>query len=230
MYAQVSIVEDAPARSGVAQLIEFPAQSQRVLDLSPHQSLLMEGDKAGFVYEVLDGVVCCYRVLADGRRQVTSFAFPGDFIGIGPDDTYRFSCVATCATRVRSIPKSLLFRTADRDPNLGRRLLECAGAQMAGMLDHFVLLGRKSALEKVATFVLGLAKRNCDDEASSVTFTLPMTRADIADYLGTTNETVSRCLSKLRNLKVIDLPQPQVVVVHDIEMLENLGEAPDTAF
>jgi len=120
--------------------------------------------------------------------------------------------------------KDQVFREANNNPELGRRIIECTGDQMARMLDHFVLLGRKSALEKVASFLLTVARQKDVGNGLAVVVSLPMTRADIADYLGITNETVSRCLSKLKSRSVIDLPHPQTVVIHDIEDLEILGE------
>ncbi len=98
------------------------------------------------------------------------------------------------------------------------------------MQDHFVTLGRKSATEKVASFLLLLCKKGSDDEAGTCTIDLPMTRADIADYLGLTLETVSRQISKLKIAGVIDLPQPQTIVVRDIFELESAAEATDGAY
>lgn len=228
MYANFAVIEETTGYGAKAPRIEVPHAGQRIKEFCAHEALFLEGDRASNVYEVLEGAVCCFRVLADGRRQVISFAYPGDFIGLEHGQTYRFSCEATCVAKVAMLPKDQVFREASDNPTLGRRIIECTGDQMARMLDHFVLLGRKSALEKVASFLVNVARRNGDEEDASFAITLPMTRADIADYLGITNETVSRCFSKLKSRGVIDLPQPQIVVINDIESLEVYGEQQDS--
>ena len=227
MYATIAVLDESTGCGHVAPRIEVPQPGLRIREFSAHEPLFLEGDEASHICEVLEGAVCCFRVLSDGRRQVISFAYPGDFIGLENGNTYRFSCEATCAARVAFVPRDQIFREANENPELGRRILECAGDHMSRMLDHFVLLGRKSALEKVASFLLSIVRRRDSVEALSAIVSLPMTRADIADYLGITNETVSRCLSKLKARGVIDLPQPQTVVIHDMAELEGLGEQQD---
>lgn len=224
MYANLAIVDGSERHCDRAPRIEIQPCGLRTKEFSAHDSLFLEGNEANQVYEIVRGAVCCFRVLADGRRQVISFAYPGDLIGLEHGRHYRFSCEATCATQVNLTTKAQIYRLANEKPEYGRRMLESTGEHMTRMLDHFVLLGCKSALEKVASFLLSVARRCADEDALSVIVLLPMTRADIADYLGMTNETVSRCLSKLKACGVIDLPQPQTVVIHDIGELETLGE------
>lgn len=226
MYAQAALMHPTlPPQSQSESWFEIPGTQQRFQKLESHAPLFHEGDEAEFVYEVVEGVVCCYSMLANGRRQVLSFSFPGDLIGLAQGDLHRYSTEALCPARVRSIPKSLLLKTAAERPELGRKLLEFATSRLAVMQDHFVMLGRKSALEKVASFLLALAKSAGGEGSDSVTFNLPMTRADIADYLGLTLETVSRTLTKLKTAGAIDLPQPQKVVVRDLFELEELAES-----
>lgn len=200
---------------------------QAEMNVRAGEPLFFEGDEADFVYEVLDGVFCCYSLLPDGRRQVTGFVHPGDIIGLGSQATYHTNCDAVCDAMVRSIPRSRLMRVAEERPELGSRLLNCATEQLAGMQQHFVLLGRKSAKEKLASFLLTLARRYAGEDAGEVTFVLPMTRSDIADYLGLTIETVSRTFTKLKTAGVIDLPQSTTVHVRDILRLEETAEAMD---
>ena len=194
------------------------------LQVDAHEALFCEGDDADFLYEVVDGVMCNYRILVDGRRQIISFAYPGDLIGLGQTDSYRFSCEAACSARVRSIPKGGLMRDAQGQASLGHRLLEIATAELASMHEHQLLLGRKSAIEKLATFLLILARKNGGEDAQSASFELPMIRADIADYLGMTIETVSRNMTKLKIAGIINLPKTTTVVVPDIQALEDLAE------
>lgn len=227
MYANLAIVDGTERHCDRAPRIEIKPCGLRIKEFSAHDPLFLEGDEANQVYEIVRGAVCCFRVLADGRRQVISFAYPGDLIGLEHGQNYRFSCEATCATQVNLTTKAQIYRLANEKPEYGRRILESTGDHMTRMLDHFVLLGCKSALEKVASFLLTLARRHVEEDELSVIVALPMTRADIADYLGITNETVSRCLGKLKACGVIDLPQPQTVVIHDIAELETLGEQQD---
>jgi CRP-like cAMP-binding protein len=192
-----------------------------------HEALFCEGDDAEFLYEVVEGVMCNYRILMDGRRQIISFAYPGDLIGLGQTDCYRYSCEAVCSAKVRSISKGALMRDAQGQADLGHRLFEIATNELASMQEHQLLLGRKSALEKLASFLLVLARRSGDEGAS---FKLPMTRTDIADYLGLTIETVSRNMTKLKLSGVIDLPQTTTVRVCDMLKLEELAEGDDCTF
>ena len=195
--------------------------------LKLHEGLFCEGDNAGFIYEVAEGVMCNYRMLADGRRQVLSFAYPGDLVGFGHTATYRFNCDAICSVRVSCIPMAAVMRGAQERANVGRRLLEVVSTELAHMQELQLLLGRKSAIEKVATFLLMLARRNDESADRAHQFQFPMTRTDIADFLGMTIETVSRNMTKLKDMGVIDLPQSSTVVVRDIDKLEDLANGED---
>ena len=197
------------------------------LSLCAGEPLYCQGDDADFVYEVLDGVFCCYSLLADGRRQVTDFVHRGQTIGLADKDYYNLSCDAICSAKVRSIPRSKLMKVAEEHPDLGKRLLNCATEQLEIMQQHFVLLGRKTAQERLASFLLTLAKRYAGEGAKHATFVLPMSRVDIADYLGLTIETVSRTFTKLRDAGFIDLAQSSTVHVHAILKLEELAEPMD---
>lgn len=202
----------------------IPATQQQVDTFEAHETVFFEGDEAEYIYEVLSGVVCCYSMLPDGRRQVLSFSFPGDLLGLAQSEFHRYSGETLSPVRIRRIPKAALLRIASERPELGRKLLQFATSTLAVMQDHFVMLGRKSAIEKVASFLLDLARRGQGEDAQSAQFNLPMTRTDIADYLGLTLETVSRSLTKLKIAGAIVLPQPQKVVVPDISRLESYAE------
>jgi CRP-like cAMP-binding protein len=194
------------------------------LNLRTHEALFFEGDDADFLYEVVDGVLCSYRVLADGRRQVLSFAYPGDLVGLTPSGLYRFNCEAACKTSVRCIAKCDAMRDAREYPDIGSHLLEHATSALANMEEHQMLLGRKSAAEKLASFLLTLARKATETSQNSVEFHLPMRRADIADYLGLTIETVSRSLTKFRMSGVISLPHASIVAVPDIDRLAHIAD------
>lgn len=199
--------------------------------LSRHEMLFSEGDAGGKYYEVLEGVVCSFRVLHDGRRQILSFSYPGDIVGIGHEVECKCSCEAVSPARVRCIPATALARSLDERPELARKLFSVATSELASMHDHFVMVGRKSATEKLASFLLALARRGGDADAAAdattVTFQLPMTRTDIADFLGLTIETVSRRFTALRKLGVIELLQTTRVRVKDMRRLEELADGED---
>ena len=223
MYAQTANTETTLIASR-ERWNDIPSMQQQVQELAAHSPLFFEGSDAHYIYEILEGVVCCYRLLADGRRQVLSFSFPGELVGLVQGDHHRYDTETLSPARIRRIPRGVLLRTAADRPELGRKLLEFATTELAVMQDHFVTLGCKSALEKVASFLLALGRRHVDEQGVPVTFDLPMTRADIGDYLGLTIETVSRCLKKLRILGAIDLPRAQTVVICDFDLLCEVAE------
>jgi CRP-like cAMP-binding protein len=195
--------------------------------LHPHDALFNQGDDAEYIFGVVDGVMCNYQILADSRRQVISFAYPGEIIGFGHSDTYRFSCEASCDARVRRISSEALFRHAEGRADIRRHLLDILTTELVNTQEHQVLLGRKYALEKLASFLLALVRRSGREFALLPQFQLPMTRRDIADYLGLTVETVSRNLTKLKVMGVIYMPQTTTVVIHDMDMLKEAAEGDD---
>lgn len=197
--------------------------NERVLDA--REPLFREGDEARFFFEVLEGVLCNYKIFADGRRQVISFAYRGDIVGFGQGVAHRFDCDALSRARVQVIPKSSLLLAAKERPELSERLLDVAASQVASMQEHSMLLGRKTAAEKIATFLVDLAERAGAVDEGPVRLLLPMTRADMADYLGLTVETVSRNITKLKVLKIIGLPSAGVLTIIDFERLQDLAES-----
>ena len=188
--------------------------------------LFGEGDRDGRYYEIIEGAVYSYRILHDGRRQILSFKYPGDVVVIGHEIEFKCNCEALSEAKVRSIPAAALQRSIETRPEISRKLLEVATIELTSMHDHFVPIGRKSATEKIASFLLVLARRVAVND-HEVTSQLPMTRTDIADFLGTTIETVSRKFTALRKMGVIDLPQTNTVHVLDMVRLEDLAEDDD---
>ncbi|WP_127142803.1 helix-turn-helix domain-containing protein [Pelagibacterium montanilacus] len=200
-----------------------PIEDAAVKTLRAHDPLTFEGDKADRLFEVLEGVIRVYKVFQDGRRQIMSFAFPGDIIGFAHEDTYSFDCDALVFSRVRAISKASLLRTVRERPELGEKMLAAASRQITAAQNLSIVLCRKSALERVASFLCTLAGRH-QFLACSGTVSLPMTRADIADYLGLTIETVSRNITKLRGLGVISLPKTGYVQIENIQRLQSLAD------
>ena len=159
-----------------------------------------EGEPAEYVYQLTSGAVRTYKLLADGRRQINAFHLPGDIFGIENGDVYRFSADAILATAVRVVKQHNLFDGFDpQDVALTARVLRLVTSNLQHAEDHMLLLGRKTSVEKVATFLLEMDERI----GSPTVMILPMNRRDIADYLGLTLETVSRALAKLRKRNLI---------------------------
>lgn len=202
----------------------IPANGQSILTLASQDGLFLEGDVADFIYEVTEGIIASHNYMPDGRRQVTSFYHPGDIIGLSHNGLHNTNCSAAGPAKVRSIPRRMLMREIQTRPEMATKLLSLASSQLADMESHFMLLGRKSALEKVASFILALARRHADEDALSASFTLQMTRTDIADYLGLTIETVSRALTKLRVAGVIEMPKSSMIIIPDMFDLEQTAD------
>lgn len=194
--------------------------------LSAYDPLFREGDEVTGFYEILSGAVRAYKIFPDGRRQIVAFAFAGDIVGFGHGDTYRFDCDALTMTRVRMIPKSSLLRAMRERPELGEKLLEVAGGEVANMQDLSILLCRKTAMERIACFLMTMAGKSTGPLVGRQ-LPLPMCRADIADYLGLTIETVSRNMTRLKAMRVIDLPTRGSFVVRDIDRLRLLAQCED---
>ena len=188
--------------------------------VQPKQMIFYEGDPADFVYEVVSGSVKLYKLLADGRRQITGFFFPGDLICIGLQSEYTHSAEAITETTLRKISRTRLHEAISRNPLIGRELFGLATDELAAAQDQLLLLGRKSPVEKVASFLLKLSERNGERGEAPSPIYLPMARSDIADYLGLTTETVSRTFSRLRRERAIRLLENHLVDLLDIERLE----------
>ena len=180
--------------------------------LAAGASLFREGDEVVRLYEVTSGVLRLTRLLGDGRRQVIAFGYPGDIVGFPCNGLHHTDCDALNRVTVRSYSRSALEH-GDNDPVLHQRLLQAALREISAMQDHFMMLGRKSALEKVASFLCVLGERVGSDLGDYRQADLAMSRADIADFLGLTTETVSRSLTQLRKCKVIALDNIHTVIL-----------------
>lgn len=173
--------------------------------VQPGEALIREGDSARHVFNITSGSVRVYKLLSDGRRQITGFLFAGDFLGLATGETYVFSAEAiepVTACRFRKSDYRTLIRET---PALEATLLDRANHELAAAQNQMMLLGRKTALERVATFLLDLPGHDPARAAAAGHVHLPMTRSEIADYLGLTIETVSRVLTRLKTSGVIRL-------------------------
>ena len=186
--------------------------------------LFHEGDDATNVYEVVSGVLRLTRVLENGKRQVIAFGLPGDIVGFPNGTRHHTDCDVLSSAEI-VIYKRRVFEAGESDPETHQRLLRAALREISAMQDHFMMLARKSAMEKVASFLLVLSQRTGVPIGNYATFSLPMSRADIADFLGLTIETVSRTFTILRKSRTITLDTPQTVLVLDLDALIDASQA-----
>lgn len=210
--------------SGVTENEIYSGASQTKV-MPTDSSLFHEGDDAEYLYEVLEGVVRNSKVLIDGRRQVLNFGYPGDIIGLSHDSYYHSDCDALSDVKLRVIHKNAFKDDMVSDPGFCAKLLQSAVAEVNHMQDHFMMLGCKSAMEKLASFLIAIMDRQSEVTECRKCFDLPMKRSDIADFLGLTIETISRNLTKLRKLGIIDLPTTQRVCVNKPTVLRELAES-----
>lgn len=187
-------------------------------------ALFYEGDPAEHCYKVVSGAIRICKLLADGRRQLADFFLPDDLVGFDVGEYHSFTAEAITDSVVLKFPRRRIETLMIDDPGAGHALLALAIEHLAAAQTQMVLLGRKNATERLASFILGLVERTGQARADIPVLELTMTRADIADYLGLTIETVSRTFARLKQLDAIALPSPQRVMVRDRALLEDLAE------
>ncbi len=223
MYVTAPLPEHAAPETTPAK----PSISRhRTMTLMPGTHLFLEGDPADRIYEVASGVLRLTRIMEDGRRQVIAFGYPGDTVGFPSDGLYHTDCDAL-------VPSTLVVHRRDHlesakgDPVLHQRLLKAALREISGMQDHFMMLGRKSSVEKLASFLRVLTTRVGEPLGDFDQVTLPMTRADIADFLGLTTETVSRTFTQLRKSRIIAIDHVNTVIILKPIALRAIAEGDD---
>jgi CRP/FNR family nitrogen fixation transcriptional regulator len=158
-----------------------------------------EAEPAEFVYQIVTGAVQSYKILADGRRQISAFHLPGDIFGIENGDIYRFTAQAIVDTTVLLLRRRGVEDVAQEDASVVQDLIRLTTKNLEHAEDHMLLLGRKTSLERVVAFLIEMDRRL----TAAGVMELPMKRHDIADYLGLSLETVSRVLSILHREGVL---------------------------
>jgi CRP-like cAMP-binding protein len=176
--------------------------------LAPKEHLFLEGDARTHVYVVEAGTVLIYKILPDAKRQIIDIAFPGDFIGLGTADEQAFAAQATEPVRVRCLPAAALHQLAADDPQLSLMLYEALALELEAARNH----------------LLAISHRNERRGRDARELVLPMRRADIADFLGLTIETVSRTFSKLKAEGMIELDHGGYVEILDRRALKEIAE------
>ena len=196
-----------------------------VRDYDKGKVFIEEGEPAHDFFNVTSGTAKLFKLLPDGRQQVTGFASVGYFLGLAVSERYAFSAQAIEPVRVCRFSRPKLRAVLDDFPALERRLLEMACNELVTAQEQMLMLGRKTAQEKVASFLVSWSQTSalCDHHVDTVR--LPMTRGEIADHLGLTIETVSRTISKFRADKRISAPSPAEIHLLDRPWLEHTAGA-----
>jgi CRP/FNR family transcriptional regulator len=174
------------------------ADTTTELGLEKGDVLVREDDPAAHLFNVTAGALKIYKLLPDGRRQVLGFLFTGDFLGVGRRDRYGFTAEALSPVRLCRFPRRKFMQLLDACPAFERELLCRASSELSAAQEQMLLLGRKTARERIASFLKAVSARAERLGAPADRIHLPMTRTDIADYLGLTTETVSRIFTDLR--------------------------------
>lgn len=196
----------------------------RRVRLEAGQTLFHEGDPAAHVFNVTAGALKIYKLLPDGRRQVTGFLLEADFLGLANTEGYSYGAEAVTAAELCRFPWREFNALLDEFPKLGNRLLGIADDELAAAQEQMLLLGRKSATERVASFLLRLSERWKRRGSPESPVSLPMSRADIADFLGLTTETVSRTFSRFKREGYIATPESHQVALLRKDALRDLAE------
>jgi CRP/FNR family nitrogen fixation transcriptional regulator len=196
-----------------------------------------EGDPASYVYEVVSGTVCTYKMLREGRRQISGFYFPGDVFGLEKANKHNVSAEAITKAVVRVIKKQALTALASSNPEVADQLLAMTARELTRKQDHLLSLLSTTAEERIICFLVDMLQRTSPRQGHLIG--LPMSRQDIADYLGLTIETVSRTLWDLERRGAIKIKGYRSIVLRNqfvegraeemLDLFEGIkGERPTT--
>jgi len=208
----------APA-SGQDALAEVLEMMGAAMSYGRNEEIYGEDEPAEFLYLVRTGAVRTYKLLNDGRRQIGAFHLPGDIFGLEVGEQHRFTAEAISDSTVLVVKRSTLVSLATRKAELAGQLWALTAQELAHVQELMLTLGRKNAQERVAAFLLEMAGR----APAGAAIELPMSRQDIADYLGLTIETVSRTLTQLENAAAIVLQSARRIVLRNRGALSRLN-------
>jgi CRP-like cAMP-binding protein len=189
------------------------------------ETIFNQGDPAEYAYKVISGAVRLCRHLSDGRRQIAQFLFPGDFFNIVATGEHGFTAEAVSDAVLMAFPQRQLRRFWEERASVQERFMTLLSQRVLDAQNHLMVLGRQTAMERVASFLVLIWERIGDEDDNVVD--VPMSRLDIADYLGLTIETVCRVLSSLKRKRVIDVPNPRQLTLRDIDGLQTLADGAD---
>lgn len=194
------VVELAPG-------VSLPCSTMR---FTRNEEVFAEEEETAFVYKVISGAVRDVRVLSDGRRQVGAFHLAGEVFGLDCGESHRYTAEAVIDSEIALVRRSALEKAAEADAVTARKLWSVTSRDLQRLQEHMLLLGRKSAIERVASFLRSMFSRSPAGDGVD----LAMSRSDIADYLGLTIETISRSLTQLERSHAISMPTSRHIVLH----------------
>jgi CRP/FNR family transcriptional regulator, nitrogen fixation regulation protein len=188
-----------------------------VMNYPRNSEIFGDNESADYLYKVVSGSVRTYKILSDGRRQVGGFYLPGDIFGLEFADEHTLSAEAITDAKVLVVKRSAITALAGRDASVAQQLFTLTGRELHRVQDRILLL-IKSAQERVASFLLEMSER----VSSANAIELPMSRQDIADYLGLTIETVSRTLTSLEDAAAIEVATSRRIVLRNRPALSRM--------
>ncbi len=204
-----------------AALVDGMGASVCIRHLKAGETLYVEGESADYCYEIVSGVMKEYNTLEDGKRQVAEFYKAGDMFGFSESDDQLHTAEAITGCTVRCYPREAFMKTVAASPALSASFLETLMTRLHRARERMVMIGRMSAMQRVATFLLRLADNtDGEDDAHLAQFHLAMSRQDIADHLGLTIETVCRTLTELKKRQIIVMESARVFTIADLASLE----------
>jgi CRP/FNR family transcriptional regulator len=219
---------DAAARRTGAAIVPLPGIADTLARIGQPQAVLRNrvvheaGDPAANIYKVADGILRVVQLLPDGRRHVLSFLQAGDYFGLDENGAYVSTVEAVTDCSLVRYPRRQFDALLESNAGTGWQIFRLMCHQLTANNRMLLLLGRKTAAERMASFLLGVAGR-CGQGETDARVSLPMSRGDIADHLGLTVETVSRLVTKFRQRKLIRLTSAHEVVVPDLEALRDVA-------
>ena len=192
------------------------------LRFARNETIYNKGDDARFSYKVIEGAVRLSRIFADGRRQIVNFFLPDETFGIELSDEYSATAEAVGDVVTLRCPRLCISQMTEGDPDISQKRLAMFSRSLAAAERHVAMLGHQSAKERVASFFMALEMQRRTD--NSHTLDLPLSRQDIADYLGLTIETTCRALSELKRQNIITTPSRRRIIIRDLVGLQAIAE------
>jgi CRP-like cAMP-binding protein len=208
----IALAPFAPAAQGAIEAMGA------VMPFARNCEIYGEGEPAEYLYKVVSGTVRTSKVLADGRRQIGAFYMPGDLFGLEVNEDHAFSAEAISEARILVVRHSMVLAMAKRDNRIAQELLSVTYRELHRVQEHALLL-IKSAQERLAGFLLEMLARSTSPQRIE----LPMSRQDIADYLGLTIETVSRTFTQLETSAVIAVPTARRIEIRNRPALNEMN-------
>lgn len=197
------------------------AEISKKLLANPKQVICNEGESANYLYNIKHGCVRISKMLSDGRRQIIGFLFPGEFFGLACDEGYGYSAESITNVELCQMPRAKIFAKFSELPKLAHKMLEITRTELQITQDQMLLLGRKTAKEKLCSFLIAMQQKSKQlKDIKENHIYLPMSRSDIADHLGLTIETVSRQFTILGKDGIISLDENPFVEILNMKQMK----------